>query len=183
MKPLPSATRYAAWLAFVRILTGVAWLAHGVPKFVHSDRFMPPNGVITDYVNRGLHATTGGYHTFLATIVQPNLPLFAELVRLGEVLVGVSLVLGALTRLGGLFGVVLTVDYILARGHVVSSATFQSPDFSLLVLSLISLLLPTGRFLGVDALFARAKRSASRPIRAEFVPEPPLEGPTASPNP
>ncbi|MGA8533338.1 MAG: DoxX family protein [Candidatus Tumulicola sp.] len=182
MKPLPSSRAYAGWLAIVRILTGVMWLAHGIPKFTQSARFMPPNGAMPQYVARGLQSTTGAYHEFLAGVVQPNLPLFAELVRLGEVLVGVSLVLGALTRVGGLVGIVLTLDYIAARGHMLSSATLQSADLGLLVLSLISLVLPTGRVLGIDALFVR-RRPAPATVRAEFVPEPPLRGPTAPPNP
>ncbi|HEY1655813.1 MAG TPA: TQO small subunit DoxD [Candidatus Tumulicola sp.] len=179
---LPSAARYAAWLGLIRILTGVVWLAHGIPKFTHSAAFMPPGGIIAGYVSRGVALTTGPYHNFLTGVVQPNLPLFAELVRLGEVLVGISLVLGALTRVGGLFGIVLAADYIAARGHVLSSATLQSPDFSLLLLSAIALLLPTGRFFGIDGLFGRTKRPSTT-VRAEFVPEPPMSGPTASPNP
>jgi thiosulfate dehydrogenase [quinone] large subunit len=182
MKALPSPGRYAGWLALVRILTGLMWLSHGIPKFTQSAQFLPPNGFMAVYVSRGLAATTGPYHTFLATVVQPNIALFAELVRLGEVLVGVSLVLGALTRLGGLGGVILTIDYIAARGHVLSSTSLQSLDFGLLVLSLISLVLPTGRFFGVDALFARSRRIVPM-VRAEFVQEPPLEGPTAPPHP
>jgi thiosulfate dehydrogenase [quinone] large subunit len=182
MKPLPSARRYAAWLAIVRVLTGLIWLAHGVPKFIQSAAFLPPNGVMSAYVARGLQTPPGAYHTFLATVVQPNIGLFAELVRAGEVLVGVALVLGALTRLGGLVGIVLTLNYIFAYGHVLSTTTLQSLNFALLVLSAISLVLPTGRFLGVDALFARAKRTTPR-VRAEFVQEPPLSGPTAPPNP
>jgi thiosulfate dehydrogenase (quinone) large subunit len=181
MKPLPSSGRYAGWLALVRILTGVAWLSHGIPKFVQSAQFMPPNGFFADFVTRGVQATTGPYHTFLATSVQPYMPLFAELVRLGEVLVGISLVLGAFTRLGGLVGVLLPLNYLAARGHMFSSATLQSVDFATGLLSLISLVLPTGRFLGVDALFTRSRRPP--PVRAEFVPEPPLDRPTASPNP
>ncbi len=183
MKPLPSSTTYARWLAIVRILTGLMWLSHGIPKFMQSAQFMPPSGFASDFVTRGVQSTTGVYHTFLANVVQPNLPLFAELVRLGEVLVGVSLVLGALTRLGGLAGIVLTLNYIAARGHMFSSATVQSLDFAIMVLSLICVVLPTGRALGVDALFTRARRPPATTVRAEFVPEPPLTGPTAPPNP
>ncbi|MEO6835998.1 MAG: TQO small subunit DoxD [Candidatus Tumulicola sp.] len=180
MKPLPSSSRYAAWLALVRILTGLMWLSHGVPKFTQSAAFMPPNGFMAMYVAHGLQTSAEPYHTFLATVVAPNLALFAELVRLGEVLVGLLLLLGALTRLGGLGGVLLTLNYISARGHLLSTTSFQSLDFGLLVLSLISLGLPTGRFFGVDALLARAKRAP--PVRAQFVEEPPLKGPTAPPN-
>jgi thiosulfate dehydrogenase [quinone] large subunit len=182
LKSLPSSTAYATWLALVRILTGVMWLAHGIPKFTKSDSFMPPAGFITTYVTRGLQTTTGPYHDFLANVVQPNLQLFAELVRLGEVLVGIALVLGVLTRLGGLGGMLLTADYVAARGEIFSPAALQSADFSLFVLSAISLVLPTGRIAGVDAFFTRPKR-APAVVRAEFVPEPPLEGPSAPPEP
>jgi thiosulfate dehydrogenase [quinone] large subunit len=157
------------------------WLSHGIPKFTQSSEFLPPNGFMAAYIAQGLQTSVGPYHTFLADVVQPNIGLFAELVRLGEVLVGVSLVLGVLTRLGGLGGVVLTLNYIFAHGHVLSSTSLQSLNFGLLLLSLISLVLPTGRFLGIDGLLARAKRTTPS-VRAEFVPEPPLDGPTAPPN-
>ncbi len=184
MRPLPSSAAYARWLAVVRILTGCIWLSHGIPKFTQSAQFMPPNGFAADFVARGVQTSTGAYHTFLTGVVQPNLPLFAELVRLGEVLVGISLVLGAFSRLGGLVGVVLTLNYIAARGNMLSSATLQSLDFATMVLSLTCLILPAGRALGVDALFTRRRPlPAPATVRAEFVPEPPLTGPSAPPNP
>ncbi|MBV8372726.1 MAG: hypothetical protein JOY69_05655, partial [Candidatus Eremiobacteraeota bacterium] len=65
MKPLPSSSTYAGWLAIVRILTGAMWLSHGIPKFTQSAQFMPPNGFMADYVNRGLQTSSGAYHTFL----------------------------------------------------------------------------------------------------------------------
>ncbi len=182
MNSLPSSKMYGGWLAIVRIVTGAIWLAHGVPKFTQSARFMPPGGAMASYVARGLQTASPAYHTFLANTVQPNIVLFAELVRLGEVLVGVALVLGALTRVGGLFGVALLLNYLAARGHMLSSATLQSSDFALLLLSFIALVLPTGRVLGVDALFTRRGSRVER-VHAEFVPEPPRQGPSAPANP
>jgi thiosulfate dehydrogenase [quinone] large subunit len=171
---------YGGWLAIVRVVTGCIWLAHGISKFTQSASFMPPNGTIVMYVQRGLQTAGPAYHGFLVGVVQPNLALFAELVRLGEVLVGISLVLGVLSRVGGFFGIVLTLNYIAARGHMFSSSALQSNDFALLTLSFISLVLPTGRVLGVDALFGkRAPRVET--VRAEFVPEPPRQGPSAPP--
>ena len=182
MKPLPSSSTYAGWLAILRIVTGVIWLSHAVPKFAHSDTFMPPNGFIAAYVSQGLQKTTGPYHDFLANVVQPNLSIFAELVRLGELLTGVALVLGLFTRLGGLVGIVLTLDYLAARGALVSTATLQSLDFGLLVLSATALVLPTGRALGIDALLARSRRPPPvQTVRAEFVPEPSPPPPIVSP--
>lgn len=183
MKSLPSSSTYAVWLGVFRIATGVLWVAHALPKFTHSETFMPPTGFVTNYIQNGLPATTGFYHDFLANIVQPNLMLFAELVRFGELLTGIALVIGSWTRLGGLVGIFLPLNYLAARGHLLSNATLQSVDFTLLVLSAISLVLPTGRALGIDALLARRTRRATSSVRAEFVPEPPLDKPTAPPNP
>jgi thiosulfate dehydrogenase (quinone) large subunit len=175
---LPSSRLYAGWLAVVRILTGAIWLLHGVPKFLHGDMFMPPNGFIGQYVTQGLAKTTGPYHDFLASAVQPNIAIFAELVRLGEVCVGISLVLGLLTRLGGFFGIVLTLNYIAARGGLGTLSDWSSIDACLMLLSAINLVLPTGRFLGVDRLFTR-RYDTEPPLMAEFVQERPLDGPRA----
>jgi uncharacterized membrane protein YphA (DoxX/SURF4 family) len=183
---------YARCLALIRILTGVIWLSHGIPKFTHSAEFMPSGPVdcgtignaqpiMATYICSGLLHTVGPYHQFMASVVLPNMGIFAELVRLGEVLTGLALLLGVLTRLGGLAGMLLTINYLAARGTLLSSMTLQSMDFALFLLCAISLLLPTGRVLGVDALWAR-RRSAPSTVRAEFVPEPPLSGPTAPPS-
>ncbi len=179
MKPLPSSSTYASWLALIRLLTGVMWIAHAVPKFLKSNEFMPPNGAITGFISRALQHTSGPYHAFLAGTVQPNIFLFAELVRLGELLTGVALLLGLFTRLGGFVGMLLCANYIASRGTVFSSATLQSVGFTLFVLSAVSLVLPTGRAFGIDALRARPRRTVPL-VRAEFVPEPPPPPPAAS---
>lgn len=196
MMTLPSSATYARWLAIVRIVTGGIWLAHGIPKFTHGNVFMPAPGpvdcgrvtqtqvpVITNYICLGMQHTGGAYHQFLESVVLPNIGIFAELVRLGEVLTGLALLLGVLTRAGGLAGMLLTLNYIAARGHIISSATLQSMDFVLFMLCFISFVLPTGRVWGVDGLWARARTKAPAPatVKAEFVPEPPLDRPTAPP--
>ena len=181
MRSLPSSKTYAWWLAIARILTGLAWLSHGVPKFTHGAAFMPPGGLMGDYVTHGLQIADPTYRGFLASVVQPNIAIFAELVRLGEVLVGLSLLLGALTRVGGFFGVFLTLNYIAARGGLLSSSTLQSADFALMLLSFVALVLPTGRVLGVDALLGKRAPKVET-VRAEFVPEPQRDGPSAPPN-
>ncbi|MBV8490219.1 MAG: DoxX family protein [Candidatus Eremiobacteraeota bacterium] len=192
---LPSSATYGRWLAVVRILTGAIWLSHGVPKFTHSAEFMPSGPVdcntiglaqpvMANYICSGLLHTKGPYHQFMASVVLPNMTIFAELVRLGEVLVGLALILGVLTRIGALGGMLLTLNYIAARGTMFSTTTVQSLDFTLFVLCLISLALPTGRVFGVDGLWAhrRATAPAGSTVRAEFVPEPPLDRPTAPPS-
>jgi uncharacterized membrane protein YphA (DoxX/SURF4 family) len=176
---LPSSRAYAGWLALVRVLTGLIWLIHGIPKFTNSAAFMPPSGLIVNYVQAGIGKTTGPYHDFLVGVVQPNIGIFAELVRLGEVCVGISLVLGLFTRLGGFFGILLPLDYLAARGALTTFTDWSTVEACMALLSAISLVLPTGRVAGMDAFFTR--RRAKTAVIPEVVPERPLDRPTAPP--
>jgi thiosulfate dehydrogenase (quinone) large subunit len=175
----PASSRsYAGWLAIVRILTGAIWIIHAVPKFLHPDKFMPPNGAFAAYLQHGIASTTGPYHDFLASTVVPNADLFAQLTRFGELLVGISLVLGLFARLGGFFGVFLPLNYMAARGAVSTVSGWGSPDACLALLSLMSLVLPTGRVAGFDGL--RTPRPARRvTVVPEVVPERPFDRPSA----
>jgi uncharacterized membrane protein YphA (DoxX/SURF4 family) len=160
---LPSSRYYANWLAVIRIFTGIFWLVHGVPKFLNGDRFLPPSGFIVDMVNHSLQGNTGFYHAFLAGVVQPNIMLFAQLTRAGEVLVGISLLLGLFTRLGGAGGIFLALNYMGAQGEFASINTLGSLDIAALVLSAISLIFPTGRVFGLDAVITKNRKIAEMP--------------------
>lgn len=173
MKTLPSASTYARWLALFRIVTGAIWIEHAVPKFLDSASFMGPNGFMPQLVAKGTQHGSHAFAPFLANVVTPNMALFAELVRLGELLTGVVLVLGLFTRVGGLVGVFLTIMYLGAKGPLLSYETLGTPDFAMLSLSAINLVLPTGRAFGIDALLGRSRGRVPR-VQAEFVPEPPL---------
>jgi uncharacterized membrane protein YphA (DoxX/SURF4 family) len=177
---LPSSRTYAGWLAVVRILTGAIWLIHAIPKFTNGGVFLPPNGFFATYVQNGIAKTAGPYHDFLVNVVQPNAALFAELVRVGELCVGISLFLGLFTRLGAFFGVVLPLNYMAARGAMATVSGWSSVDGCLALLSAISLVLPTGRVAGLDSL--RSSRTPRRrAVVAEVVPERPFDGPAAPP--
>ena len=186
---MPSARTYGFVLAFFRLAVGLFWLSHGIPKFTHPEMFMPPTGIFGEVVTNGLAATHGIFHNVLATLVAPNLAIFAELVRLGEVVAGALLVLGFFTRLGGLIGVFLALNYILVKHHLGSVDGWSSLDGAALLMSAVNLVLPTGRVLGLDWLLGRLRRTPSvapaasgpstAPMTAEFVEEAPMAGPTA----
>lgn len=101
------------------------------------------------------------------------------MVRFGEVCVGLALFLGLLSRLGGFFGIVLTLNYIFARGGQGSLSEWGSIDGCLLLLSAMSFVLPTGRVAGFGALTLRRAQRREHVV-GEVVPERPLDGPTAS---
>jgi len=176
---LPSSSTYAFWLSLFRIYAGAFWLMHGIPKFLKSEDFMPPNGMMTQFLNSQITHTGGFYQAFLTNVVLPNAWLFAELVRVGEVVTGCLLLLGFYTRLGGLIGVLLSLNYISTKGGLAHLSVWSGLDSAALVLSALNVVLPTGRVLGVDGLLARLRRPPKTAPAAVFVEEPPMTGPTA----
>jgi len=176
---LPSSRTYAGVLGIVRALTGAMWLIHAIPKFRDGASFLPPNGIFAQYLQHGIASTTGPYHDFMVGVVVPNASLFAEMVRVGELLVGISLLLGIFTRLGAFFGVILPLNYMAARGALGTVSGWGTVDAALALLSVLNLVLPTGRIAGIDGLRRRAVRRPT--VVAEVVPERPMNGPTAPP--
>lgn len=170
---------FAAWLTALRLFTGVFWLVHGVPKFLNAASFMPPNGFLAEAVQRGLQTHHGAYHAFLVNVVAPNIGIFGELVRLGEVLTGCALVLGIFTRFAGLVGCLLALNYFTLNGGFGTWTSIGSLDAVAFVLSLTFLTLPAGRIGGVDALLQRARLGRRREtvVVPEFVDEPPPQAP------
>ena len=159
----------SGWLLIFRLYAGSFWLIHGIPKFLNPSMFMPPNGYMGQMLAHATQTSTGFYHDFLLHTVTPNINLFAELVRLGEVLTGLSLLLGFLTPLGGLVGCFLALNYLATAGefHWSGLGTLNGVAFAL---SFFCMVLPVGRFAGVDALLVR--RPNPRAVKAEFVDEP-----------
>jgi uncharacterized membrane protein YphA (DoxX/SURF4 family) len=177
---LPSSSTYGFWLALFRIYAGAFWLMHGIPKFLHSDDFMPPKGAMMQFLNQQITNTSGPYQGFLVHVVLPNAGVFAELVRLGEVVTGCLLLFGFYTRLGGFLGMLLSLNYLSAKGGLAHLSVWSGLDSAAFVLSALNFVLPTGRVFGVDALLWRVRRKPQPAMAgAVFVEEPPMTGPTA----
>jgi uncharacterized membrane protein YphA (DoxX/SURF4 family) len=95
------------------------------------------------------------YAHFIQTTVLPHVSLFSRLVTGGEILVGMSLVLGLLTPVGAIGVIFLTTNYML-----------QSPVASLIVArdrlfilcGLVFLLCSAGSVWSVDALLPHLAR-------------------------
>ncbi len=93
---------------------------------------------------------------FVRNVVLPNFYLFAPVVYLTEVAIGVSLMLGLLTRLGGLAGFLMAFN--LWAGLYVAPHEWPWTYFFLVVIQAIYTLHPPGRSLGVDALLRTRPR-------------------------
>lgn len=165
-------TRYTAtWLALFRIFSGAVWLSYGLDKFRRP--FMPPKGYMIDFVQKAAHNTTGLYHDYLVNIVLPHATVFAELSRWGEVLVATSLLLGFCTRIGGIGGVLLAMNYMPGNYAFFQYQVplLQLPDAAMLAMSAISALLPTGAVFGVDGILQAIRTKQPYPV-PHFLPDP-----------
>ena len=152
----------AGWLGVIRILTGAIWLIHGVQK-VLSPQFPGPSGMMAGMIREAMPQASEPYRQFLTHVVLPNATLFGHLVAWGETLTGLSLLLGLFSRLGGLGGIFLTLNYMLMQGEFATLRGYSGLDFTTLVLSAVNLVVPTGMRFGLDGLiFGRAARESAK---------------------
>jgi thiosulfate dehydrogenase (quinone) large subunit len=136
-------------LVLLRVYLGAVFLIAALPK-IRGD-FTP--GLVRFLDQVALQRGHPFYQQFLQDVVLPNAPAFAALVTWGELLVGVTLVLGLLTRFSAAAALVLAVNYMFAKG-----AWFWTPssnDAAFAAISLALLIGAAGRTLGLDALLAR----------------------------
>ena len=109
------------WTA-LRIWLGYEWLSAGLEKVTEGGWVGSTAGVgITGFLNAAV-AKAGGEHPavqlwyadFIKNIALPNAEIFSYLVAIGEILVGISLILGALTVVGLIAGAFMNLNYLLA---------------------------------------------------------------------
>lgn len=130
----------AAWLwLIVRLYLGYEWLTAGWGKVADPAWSGPHAGsALTGFVNAAIVEATGAqpavqswYADFLKVSVLPNAAIFAHLVAYGELLVGLALILGALTGIAAFFGIVMNANYLLA------GAVSTNPILAILAIFLV----------------------------------------------
>src|SRR2546425_12026460 len=151
---------YLWYVVLLRLWIGYYLLQQGIRKyqrdFPHIDWIKAQIGDL-DKVE-----IYGWYKSFLMNTVVPHRELFGYLVMSGEILVGLCLVLGLLTRFSSLVGLFMLINYFLgpglARAATTPSSLAQQQTFivSLLVLALSN----AGRTLGLDGLLFKRRGAA-----------------------
>ena len=147
--------------AIVRILTGILFVAEGLSK------------VTGDFV-RGEFAkdlpqiaarSFPFWRHFLETVVVPHASVFAWVVALGELAVGLGLLMGVLTRVAASGGALLMLSILLGSAKPASGASWDdwitaglTPKFAcLLLLSLLAA--DAGKVWGLDGRRRKAPRA------------------------
>jgi uncharacterized membrane protein YphA (DoxX/SURF4 family) len=103
-------------VAILRIYLGVGFLSAASNKIFSWWASWPQN--MSHFLTSKLNDTYAFYRPFLVGIVLPHVAIFAPVVAVTEVAVGISLLLGAGTRFAAVAGLVLIVNYGLALGDI-----------------------------------------------------------------
>jgi thiosulfate dehydrogenase [quinone] large subunit len=138
-----------AALTFLRVYLGLIFLVAAWPKA--QEDFAPHLTSFLDQV--ALVKAHPFYQQFIRDVVVPNATLFAPLIVWGELLVGIGLVLGLATRLSATVALLLTANYMLAKGAWFWTPSSNDAAFAAIAVALI--IGAAGRTLGLDALLAK----------------------------
>ena len=127
------ANKKTAWFwAVVRIYVGWEWLLAGWEK-VHDAAWVGAGAgqALGGFLQGALAKTAGShpdvqnwYAAFLQGVVVPHAALWSHVVAYGELLVGVGLIIGALTGIAAFFGLFMNLNYLLAGTVSVNPALF-----------------------------------------------------------
>ena len=138
-----------AWtLAGLRILAGVIWLANLTWKLPPNFGKDDPEGLLYSFNRAEQYAVVEPLRNLMHDVVIPHFTLFGWLVFGVELVAGVLLTLGFMTRLGGLIGTVQAI--------VIMALIVQAPNewlwtyVMLVILNSLSLYAPTNARLSVD---------------------------------
>jgi thiosulfate dehydrogenase (quinone) large subunit len=136
-------------LAILRVYLGVAFLLSALPKLERD-----PEPELIGFLQVTLERAPPFYQEFVRSIMLPNAGAFAEVIAWGELVVGVTLILGVLTRFSAALALLLAMNYLFARG-----ARFWSPsyDAACAAISVALIIGAAGRTWGVDALLAKRR--------------------------
>jgi len=140
---------YLWYLAVLRIYVGYYLFFQGIGKYQRNF----PKG---DWIGRQIGDIASldlypWYKTFLQRYVVPHSELFGYLVMIGEIAVGVGLLLGLFTRLSALVGLFMVVNYYLGPGTARGGAMLAQQQTFIIMLAIFVLAGP-GRTLGLDGL-------------------------------
>ena len=124
----------------LRIWLGYQWITAGYEKIIDPVWVGTKAGVaITGFLNGAIAKASGDhpsvegwYASFIREFALPNAKVFSYIVAYGEVLVGISLILGLFTIVGLLAGGFMNLNYMLA-GTTSTNPKLYTVTFILLV--------------------------------------------------
>ncbi len=143
----------AVQIFILRLAIGALFLSLGIGK-IRSGWLNGPEDLNQSLNNFRQHAT-GLQMEYLDRVAIPYSGVWTRIMAIAETSLGVSLLIGLLTRLSTLLGIFMVLNFHAATGNLFSLNFFGSPWAALLIASLLVVFLAQGgRWGGLDALFA-----------------------------
>jgi len=144
-------------LVFLRVFIGAVFLQQGMDKLALGNAGLGFDPALENFLAVAVERGYSFYTPFLESVVVPNSPIFALLITWAELFVGVSLLIGFLTRYGTFMAMFLALNMALSQGMGLVSPTVEAMTvwvaFTLMITS-------AGRSWGLDsALHNRWPRS------------------------
>jgi thiosulfate dehydrogenase [quinone] large subunit len=145
-------------MAWIRILVGAVWLNGGLEKLLNPD--FPEQFATSLEAGGFVSQAPPFFRGFMEGTVVPNAETFAQLMRVGELSLGIALILGLLTNLAAVGSILLSFVILLSQGGVGFGTGLGAPEFlsiNLLIalISVVILLSPAAKTPSVDYALAR----------------------------
>jgi thiosulfate dehydrogenase (quinone) large subunit len=145
-------------MVWVRVVVGAVWLNGAIEKLLNPGF---PKQFATSLQAGGFVSQAPPFFAdFMRSTVVPNAELFAQLMRVGELALGLGLIVGVLTNLAAVGSVGLSMVIMLSQGGVRLGTGLGPPEFLTInvmvaLISVVILFSPGAKFLSVDAFLAR----------------------------
>ncbi len=145
-------------MAWVRILIGAVWLNGGLEKLLNP---LFPQQFATSLEAGGfISQAPPFFQSFMEGVVVPNAELFAQLARVGELSLGIAMILGLLTNLAALGSIGMSIFIMLSQGGIGLGSGLGAPEFLTInvlvaLISLVILFSPAAKSAAVDTALAR----------------------------
>ncbi len=166
---MPPRVQAGGWL-FIRLVLGFEWLRAGWEKVGDPGwTSSSVGGAVAGFLQGAIARSTEGphpevphwYHNLIEDLFLPNADLLGWLVAYGELLVGLALIFGVLTRLSAFFGVTMNMAFLW------SGVSSTNPPMLLLGLAIVLVGRRAGAY-GVDGWLMPwvVQRAGDGPIKA-----------------
>ena len=151
-------------MAWMRILVGAVWLNGAVEKLLNPE--FPRQFAQSLQAGGFVSQAPGFFRAIMEGVVVPNAEIFAQVVRVVELSLGVALIVGALTNLAAVGSVGQSLSIMLSQGGVGFGTGLGAPEFLnfdllMALLSLVILLSPGAKVFSMDSRLARRRPELS----------------------
>jgi thiosulfate dehydrogenase (quinone) large subunit len=141
-------------MVWVRVLIGAVWLNGGLEKMLNPG--FPGQFAASLQAGGFVSQAPPFFQGFMNGYVVPNAELFAQFMRLGELMLGIALIFGVLTNLAAIGSVGLSAVILLSQGGVGLGTGLGAPEFLTInvlvaLFSVVIVLSPGAKAISLDS--------------------------------